>query len=110
MTYGVAMLIKPLDEGMSFVDLANMYDMMNGVEVIPYEVQGEASVAMGFINCYDAELIDYQYTEGSALYEFIKSILDDQNLETEDGNYVLVTDEVNLDIYLGYEPAECEVA
>ena len=100
--FGVAMLVKPLDEGMTFSEIADLYDMINGAEVIPYEVQGESSVAMGFINRYDAELIEYKYAEGSGLYKFIRDILDDTNSETESGTYIFPTENADLDIYLGY--------
>ena len=106
--FNIAMLIKPLDEAMCFVELADFYDMIDGVEVIPFTVKGEYSAAMGFIDYCSAERIDHNYTEGSDLYEFIRNILDRPDFETDDGEYVLPMDRIDLEIYLGHPEYEGE--
>ena len=63
-----------------------MYDMLDTDEVYPLEISGSQSSAMGFITQKAAEVIDYDY-ENSGLNEFISSILDDMDKESEDSIY-----------------------
>ena len=63
-----------------------MYAMLDTDEVYPLEISGSQSSAMGFIAQKAAEVIDYDY-ENSGLNEFISSILDDMDKESEDGIY-----------------------
>ena len=82
---------------------------------IPYEVEGEFSSAMGFINTDTAEKLNYTYdnprattypsysknTDGQTLYEYIAFILNDINNETADRTYTFVSDDVTVSIYIG---------
>jgi hypothetical protein len=82
--YNIALLEKPLDEGLSKSEVMNLFDMLSGVNAIPIEIQGEHSTAMGFINLTDAEFMNYDYTK---LEDFVKSVLNDMNNENDNCEY-----------------------
>lgn len=82
--YNIALLEKPLDEGLSKSEVMDLFDMLSGAHAIPIEIQGENSAAMGFINLTDAEFMDYKYDE---LERVVKEILNDMNKENPDCEY-----------------------
>ena len=82
--YNIALKEKQLDEGLNREELNDLYDLVSGVDVIPIEIQGESSTAMGFINLTDAEYMDYDYTK---LEEVVRSVLNDMDKENSDYEY-----------------------
>lgn len=82
--YNIALLEKPLDEGLSKSEVMDLFDMLSGANAIPIEIQGENSAAMGFINLTDAEFMNYDYTK---LENFVKSVLNDMNNENDNCEY-----------------------
>jgi len=82
--YNIILKQKPLDEGITLAELTEMYGMLSGVDALPLDIQGEHSAAIGIINLFDAELMDYDL---SSLERFIKEILDDMEKESPDGIY-----------------------
>lgn len=97
-TYGVALIEKPLDEGLTRSEVNDLFDMLHGVDAIPIEIQAENSAAMGFINLTDAEFMNYDYT---ALTELVASILNDMEKENQDCHYILpVSGFGDIDIWL----------
>jgi len=83
--YDVALMEKPLDEGLTKTEICDLYDMLSGVEGIPVDIQGEYSAAMGFITTEIAEQMDYDI---SALTEAIQGILNDMENESAECEYV----------------------
>ena len=113
--YDVAVVEKPQDEGLCYSEVIDLFQMLPMNSGIPYEVEGEFSSAMGFINTDIAEKLNYTYDnpkastypsyskneEGRTLYEYIKFILDDMNNETEDRTYTFTSGDVSVSIYIG---------
>ena len=83
-TRGVALIEKPLDEGLTRGEVADLFDLLHGTSGIPIEIQAEHSTAMGFINLTDAEAMNYDYT---ALKELLVPIMNDMDKESPDHNY-----------------------
>ena len=84
--FGISLIEKPDVYGLVKSEIIKMYDMLDTDEVYPLEISGSQSSAMGFIAQKAAEVIDYDY-ENSGLNEFISSILDEMDKESEDGIY-----------------------
>ena len=64
-----------------------MYDMLDGEEAFPLELEPDfvESSAMGFITPEAAKALEYEYQTG--LREFVVNILDDMENESEAGTY-----------------------
>ena len=102
MKYGVALVEKPAEEGMSFAEMEKLFDMIAvgdgedterdafgarvSTEVYPVELEAKEheSSAMGFISVDAAEKLGYDY---GALRDYVASILDDMDKENPDGYY-----------------------
>ena len=96
-SYGVVLIERPLDEGLSRVETIALFDMLHGTYGIPIEIVAQHSSAMGFINVEDADLMNYDY---SALEELVTSVLNDMENEREDCHYILTTKQGDIDIFL----------
>lgn len=86
----MALIEKPGCEGLTKSEVMDLYDMLSRPEAFPVEI-GDIngnSAAMGFITPQAAEELDYMYGRDSELGQFISSILDDMNNESEDCTYV----------------------
>ncbi len=87
--YDVALIEKPGAEGLSRNDVIDVFDILDDVEGFPVEIgdiNGNSS-AMGFITPKAAEKLQYEYDQNSEFGQFISSILDDMNKESDDGTY-----------------------
>ena len=101
MEFGAAFIQKPLDEGLTKSEVSDLFDMLKGVSAIPFEVQSENAVAMGFVNRTDAELMEYDMRP---LEAFVREILSDTAKENETGRYEFPYDGVGIiDVYIGYQ-------
>ena len=99
--FGAAFIQKPLDEGLKKGEVSDLFDMLKGISAIPIEVQAENSVAMGFVNRTDAELMNYDL---EPLEAFVRGIISDIKKENETGQYEFHYDGVGIiDVYIGYE-------
>ena len=87
MLYDVALIEKPLDDGLTKENVMDLFDMLNGYEALPIEVQGACSAAMGFITVPAAEQLDYYLDSDSAIASYLSLILNDMNKESENGFY-----------------------
>ncbi len=97
-TYGVALKEKPLDEGLDRWEVIELFDKLHGASGIPFEVQAENSVAMGFINRLDAEFMNYDYTK---VEELVRRVLNDMQYESPDCRYSVHFKNVgDIDIWL----------
>jgi len=94
MKFDVVFFERELDKGLNRIEIDNLLSICKGDEVIPLEIQGEYSVAMGFISLDMAESMNYVY---DALAEKVKRILDDINQETENHIYKYDVYEMFLD-------------
>lgn len=83
-TFGVALFERPLDEGLTQQESNELFEKLHGTTAIPIEIEAEFSVAMGWINLVDAEILDYDTT---GLKEFIRNILENMEKENSDGEY-----------------------
>ena len=95
--YGIALLEKPLDEGLTKAEIINLFNALSGVHAIPLEIQGENSVAMGFINLTDAEYMNYDYTK---LKSVVRSVLNDMDNENSACEYAVENGHGESTIYL----------
>lgn len=80
--FHLVLLEKPGGEGLTFSEIQMLYDMLDKKEVIPVEISGCSSEALGFIDpkaFYDE--LDWYSDYQSNLHDYIKSILDDMELE-----------------------------
>lgn len=84
MKFDVVFFERELDKGLSRIEIDNLLDICKGDEFIPLEIQGENSVAIGFISFDMAEAMNYVYDD---LEWNVKQILDDMDLETENHIY-----------------------
>ena len=99
--FGAAFIQKPLDEGLKKGEVSDLFDMLKGISAIPFEVQSENAVAMGFVNRTDAELMDYDL---KPLAAFVREIISDTKKENETGQYEFHYDGAGIiDVYIGYE-------
>ncbi len=97
--FEVALIEKPGDEGLTKAEVVKLHNMLSMPEGFPMEIgdiNGNSS-AMGFITPKAAEELQYEYDQSSSLGQFISSILDDMDKESEDGTYEFET----LRIYIG---------
>lgn len=85
--YGIVLREKPGAWGLTKKDVMELYDMLDGEEAFPLELEPDfvESSAMGFITPEAAEALEYEYQTG--LREFVANILDDMENESEDGTY-----------------------
>ncbi len=103
MTYGISLLEKYGIEGLNGDEIYLLYHLThdscehNSFKVFPIELEAHKheSSAMGFITPEAAEILDYDYKR-SGLHDFIASILDDMENESEDFHY----EYKGIDIYL----------
>ena len=89
-SFEIALIEKPECEGLTRSEVIDLYDMLSIPEAFPIEIgdiNGNSS-AMGFITPQAAEDLRYEYGQDSELGQFISSILDDMNKESEDDTYV----------------------
>ncbi len=86
--FGIALKQKAGTEGLTRSELTDLYDLLAGGAVFPIELEAYCTEcsAMGFISVDAAEMLDYDYEE-SGLHDYIASILDDVNLESENFEY-----------------------
>ena len=96
MKYDVALVEKPVDEGLTAEEIMRLPGMIDDESFIPIEVQSESSCAMGFIGLKKAEMIGYAYLEGDDLYEMIRDILCDTEKETENGDYIMMPGNIRI--------------
>lgn len=94
MKFDVVLYERELDKGLNKIEIDRLLDICKGDEVIPIEIQGKNSVAIGFISIDMAESMDYIYDD---LEEDVKQILEDINRETEDHIYKYDVYEMFLD-------------
>ena len=88
--YEVVLIEKPGCEGLTKSEVMDLYDMLSRPEAFPIEI-GDVngnSAAMGFITPQAAEELDYMYGQDSEFGQFISSILDDMNRESDDCTYI----------------------
>ncbi len=98
--FGAAFIQKPLDEGLTKSEVSDLFDILKDASAIPFEVQSENVVAMGFVNRTDAELMDYDF---KPLEAFVREIISDTVNENETGQYEFHYDGSGIvDVYIGY--------
>lgn len=88
MKYDVVLIEKPFFEGISFLEIKSLFNLLLTDEVYPIEIQSNCeSSAMGFITSEAADKIDYAYETNTYFADFIRDILDDMKNESEDHTY-----------------------
>lgn len=89
MEFGLALIEKEGNDGLTKSEAMDLFDMLNNVEAYPIEIfaQEHERTAMGFISASAAVFLNYEYYENSELHDFVAAILDDMNLESEGGIY-----------------------
>ncbi len=88
--FEIALIEKPGCEGLTKSEVMDLHDMLSRHTAFPVEIgdiNGNSS-AMGFITPQAAEELQYEYGQDSELGQFISSILDDMDKESEDGTYM----------------------
>jgi hypothetical protein len=96
-TYGVALLERPLDCGITSSEATMLFNKLHGTEAIPIEFQAEFSSAMGWINLTDAEILKYDY---AGLNEFIVRILENVDNEKISHEYTYDDGRNEIEIFL----------
>lgn len=95
--YSFALIEKPHDEGLTRSEVCDLYDMLDGVEVIPVDIQAEYSAAMGFVSVEAAEALDYDLEK---VKTYIRSILEDMEKENDECEYEFACKKGGLWIWL----------
>ena len=88
--FGIVLKEKPGEDGLNKQDVAELLGMLeDDDEFYPVEFMAKCqeSCAMGFITTDTANELDFEYGEDSDVRDFIANILDDMDLETENGEY-----------------------
>lgn len=88
--FELALIEKPGCKGLTKAEVMDLYDMLSQPEAYPVEI-GDVDgniAAIGFITPQAAEELQYEYGQDSELGQFISSILDDMEKESEDGTYL----------------------
>lgn len=81
--YDVVLMERPLDDGLTKIEITELLEKING-SVIPLDIVGDYSAAMGFITFDAADLLNYDFDKIS---EYVKSIINDMKKESEDCTY-----------------------
>lgn len=84
MKFDIVLYERELDRGLNRIEISELLNICEDDEIIPIEIQGENSVAMGFIGLNMASEMNYVYDN---LEEYIKGILNDMDKETENHTY-----------------------
>lgn len=89
MKYDIVLLEKEGVTGLKKEEVMKLMDHIQGEEVYPLEFPSKTHdcVAMGFITPEAANKLDFIYSNGSKIHDFIASILDDMELESENHTY-----------------------
>lgn len=90
MRFDVALLEKPLDEGLKKDEIILLYEFLENAnhsgntEVLPIEVAGNSgqSIAIGFITMEAADGMEYNFDK-SGLVNFIAEVLGDEGKKKE---------------------------
>jgi hypothetical protein len=97
----VALKEKPGADGLVKSEIMDLFNMLTSTEAFPIELEAldhECS-AMGFIDPAYAEMLDYDY-ERSGFHDFIASILDDMDNESENGEYEYQYNGFKIPVYV----------
>lgn len=88
--FEVALIEKPGCIGLIKSEVLDLHDMLSSLEAFPVEISDTNgnSTAMGFITPKAAEELQFEYGQDSELGQFISSILDDMDKESENCTYV----------------------
>ena len=95
--YDLALIQKEGDRGLTKEEVIRLFDLLSEEEGFPIEIlpSVQECSAMGFISTSAAEKLNYYYGN---LNEYICSILEDIQNETENGVYLFE----GLSIWMGY--------
>jgi hypothetical protein len=99
--FGVALKEKTGAEGLSRSEVLDLFDLLSNTQAFPIELEARAQECstMGFIDPDYAELLDFDY-ESSGFHDFIAAILDNMELEQEDGIYQYEYKGATIPVYL----------
>lgn len=96
MSFGIVLKEKEFFDGLTIKDVNELFPLLDDDHAYPIEIyakEHECS-AMGFISTKCAEVVGYDYTSSGALnlhgvklHDFVASILDDMDNETENHEY-----------------------
>lgn len=88
MKYDVVLIEKPFFEGISFLEIKSLFNLLLTDEVYPIEILSDCqSSAMGFITSEAADKIDYEYETNTYFGCFVRDILNYIDKESEDHIY-----------------------
>lgn len=87
--FGIMLREKEGEYGLTYDDILELMKPLKNKEVFPVEffAKEHECVAMGFITVEAANMLDFDYDEDSDISHFVAEILDDMDLETENGEY-----------------------
>ena len=97
MKYSVVLKEKLVEDGLTKRDIEDMLSMFGDEKVIPVEIEGYNSTAMGFFSLSFSDALGYDYDRFRG---YIQGILNDMRNESLDGNYVFHTAFGDADICL----------
>lgn len=88
MKFQIVLKEKEFTDGLNKSEIIDMLDMLDSTETYPIELEARdhECAAMGFISLNAAEKFWYDY-ELSGLHDYIASILDDMEKESDDCTY-----------------------
>ena len=84
MKFDIVLTERPHTDGLTKIEISELLEKIEYGSVIPIEIVGDYSSAMGFISLDCADSLDYDYEKMS---EYIKSILNDMENESNDCTY-----------------------
>lgn len=82
--FDIVLIEIPLTNGLDVKNLSKMMSHLKNDQVFPLDIEAEFSNAIGFITTEVSCKLDYRH---KGLETFIRSILEDMNLENPDGIY-----------------------
>lgn len=83
MMYDVVLMERPLDDGLTKNEIFELLEKTDG-SIIPLDIVGDYSSAMGFITLDAADQLNYDF---DAISEYVKTIINDMENESEDCTY-----------------------
>lgn len=83
MMFDIVLVERPHDDGLTKIEIAELLEKTSG-SVIPLDIVGDYSSAMGFITLDAADQLNYDFDKVS---EYVNSIINDMEKESEDCVY-----------------------
>lgn len=84
MKFDIVLMERPHENGLTKIEISELLEKVDYGELIPLDIVGDYSSAMGFIRLDSADQLNYDLDD---LNEYVKNIINDMKNESEDCTY-----------------------